>query len=94
MMKIEDILLMGDYFYWVYEYILLLLIWKKLKKKTITIPSGKYNVITTRKAVKLGDLYIRVSIISLEGILLIYPYPLVFDREIKVLFFSYSAFNN
>lgn len=93
-MKIEDILLIGDYFYWIYEYILLLLIWKKLKKKTITIPSGKYNTIITRKAVKLGDLYIRVPMISLEGILLIYPYPLVFDRELKVLFFSYSANNN
>jgi hypothetical protein len=91
--RLQDLEEIWDYLYWLFEYVILLLLWRKLKKQILTIPQGKYKAEKSRKFVKLGTLALRVSIIDLDGVSLIYPFDIQYNKPIKVIFFSYSCHN-
>lgn len=93
MITLEQLERVWDYLYWLFEYILLLLVWRKLKKQTIIIPQGKYNPIKSLRRVNLGSIQIRVPIYDIKGVYLIYPFKFKFDRTLKVIFFGYSSLN-
>lgn len=80
--------------FWLYEYVYFFLIWNKLKKKSIIIPSNKYNIGTDRTTVNIADISIRVNTLDINGVILIYPFNLVYDKPINVLFYKYKSLYN
>lgn len=87
--KIYDTIL--DYIQWIFEYSLLLLLWGKIKKKTLSLTEGQYTIKYTRIRVKLHTYYIRVPMYDIEGVYIIYPFKLKYEVPLKVLFFNFKS---